>query len=72
MSVVDDDAERLAAVDSFHPAGDALHRRQPLEDERTVQVQGLAQGHASQGVVNVEPAGQPQVHLARPAGSGDV
>ena len=72
MRIVNDDGERLSAVDSFHPAWDTLHRSQPFADERAVQLQCLTQSHAGQGVVNVESARQPQVYCPRPAGSGYV
>jgi hypothetical protein len=71
MGVVDDDAEWLAAVHALHPARHSRHRGKGGTDGGSIQFESLAEGDGGKGVVDVEPAGQPQIHLAPPARSGN-
>ena len=61
VGVVDDHRERLALVDPLHPARDALHGLEPGPDGGRVQAEAVAQGDDRERVVDVEPAGEPEL-----------
>ena len=63
VGVVDDDAERLAGVDPLHPAGDAGHRLEAPADRGRIEVPRLAEGDDRERVVDVEPAGEPELQV---------
>ena len=70
MGEVDDDPERLALLDALHPARDALET--PSSPSRTAagsRPSGLAEGDDGERVVDVEPAGEPEVELAAARGA---
>ena len=65
VGVVDDDPERLAELDPLHPAGHAVDRREAVADGRRVEPDRLAEGDDRQRVVDVEPAGEPELERSR-------
>ena len=63
---VDDDPERLTELDPLHPTGHEGHARQALPDRRRVEPDRLAERDDRQGVVDVEPPDELEVHGGRP------
>ena len=59
---VDDDPERLAELDALHPPGDERDRREAFADGRRVKPDRLAERDDRQGVVDVEPPDELEVH----------
>ena len=58
---VDDDPERLAELDALHPAGHDRDRGEAVADGRRIEADRLAEGDDREGVVDVEPADEPEV-----------
>ena len=72
MGVIDNDAERLAAVHALHPARHAFYRGESRPHPFAVEPQGIAEGDRGQGVANVEAPGELQFHDGAPARGGNV
>ena len=60
VGVIDDDPERLAGLDPFHPPRDRGEPFEPRSHGARIQPDGLAERDHREGVVDVEPSGQLQ------------
>ena len=72
MRIVDDHAERLAKVDTLHPATDPRVTIQPMTDLVERQPDGDTGGRRGQRIGRVPAAAQLQIQRERPKRCGPI
>ena len=72
MGIVDDDRKGLTGFDEFKTAGYGVEGLNGLVDGRFVDAFGMSSTDSSQGIVNVEQAGNIHIEMDIDKGADDV